>query len=650
MTHTGEIKAGQQEMLAVRYRRRYRLCQVLTILGVIFLFALGSFSLVDGAEVLGTILIVNALVGLLNIYLLKRTGNVERAASILSGILFLLSMSLIITGGKNNTGLLWVYPIVAISLFINRFWPAVFWFVIFSVASILLLFTPASLLMMTSYSLVEAIRFILTMLALNAICLAALRSEEQAYQTIMQLHDDDIRKMAYYDTLTGLPNRWSFKTNLERLLSRAEKDKQRIGLLYIDLDNFKQVNDQYGHEAGDRLLLEFSERLWEEIRPTDQLLKPQTESLARLAGDEFVVLLPNIKAPLDASVVATRILNIFDGGFEVDDVTHMIYASIGIAVYPDDACDPSTLLHHADAAMYDAKHNGRNCFKFFTQNIADTLRQRQRIEKGLRQALNDAHFSLVYMPIFDCKDNSIVAIEVLLRCQSPELEGNSPELEGNSPKLEGISSELEGIGPDQFIPVAEATGLIKEIDLWVIENAFQALVTLQKEHDFKGQICINISGVELHNEVFPTQVKHLLEQYSIAPECVELEVTETAFVADDVSGLETLKALDELGVSLALDDFGTGYTAFSQLIHYPADCLKIDRSFVNDLFSEREARNKMVMIIQNLAKLYDLRVIAEGVETEAQMTYLRENGCDWAQGYYLSRPLPWDNLLKLLSA
>ena len=192
--------------------------------------------------------------------------------------------------------------------------------------------------------------------------------------------------------------------------------------------------------------------------------------------------------------------------------------------------------------------------------------------------------------------------------------------------------------------------LSKIIDLWVIENAFQALVVLQKEHDFKGQICINISGVELHNEVFPTQVKQLLEQYCIAPECVELEVTETAFVADDVSGLETLKALDELGVSLALDDFGTGYTAFSQLIHYPADCLKIDRSFVNDLFSEREARNKMVMIIQNLAKLYDLRVIAEGVETEAQMTYLRENGCDWAQGYYLSRPLPWDNLLKLLSA
>lgn len=632
MTHTREITAGQtagqQEMLAVRYRRRYKLCHILTILGVLFLFIFGTLSVFNGANVLGTILIVNALIGLINLYLLKRTGNVDRAATILSVILFFLSISLLITGGKNNTGILWVYPIVAINLFINRFWPAVFVFSIFSVASILMLLTPLSTLLMTSYSLVEAIRFILTILALNVICLAALRSEEQAYQTIMQLHDDDIRQMAYYDMLTGLPNRWSFKTNLERLLTRAGKDKQRVGLLYIDLDNFKQVNDQYGHEAGDQLLLKFSERLWEAIRPTDQLFNPQTENVARLAGDEFVLLLPNIKEPLDASTVATRILSIFDGGFKVDDMTHMVYASIGIAVYPDDATEPSDLLHHADAAMYDAKHSGRNCFRFFTQKIADSLRQRQLIEKGLRLALSEGHFSLVYMPIFDCKDNTIVAVEVLLRCKSPE---------------------LDGVGPDDFIPVAETTGLIKNIDLWVIDNALQALVILQKEHHFKGKICINISGVELHNEPFPAQVKNLLEHHKVAPENVEFEVTETAFVADDVSALETLKALDALGVSLALDDFGTGYTAFSQLIHYPADCLKIDRSFVNDLFSEREARNKMVMIIKNLAKLYELRVIAEGVETEAQLTYLKEHGCDWAQGYYLSRPLHWDDLLTLLS-
>lgn len=190
--------------------------------------------------------------------------------------------------------------------------------------------------------------------------------------------------------------------------------------------------------------------------------------------------------------------------------------------------------------------------------------------------------------------------------------------------------------------------LIKDIDLWVIDNALKALVALQKEHSFTGKACINISGVELHNEQFPAHVQQLIAAHNIDPEYIELEVTETAFVAGDPACLATLNALNELGVSIALDDFGTGYTAFNQLIHYPADCLKIDRSFVNDLFSEREARNKMVMIIQNLAQLYDLRVIAEGVETQEQLTYLKDLGCDWAQGYHLSRPLPWQDFLILL--
>lgn len=214
MSSTPENIIGQQEMLAVRQRRRYTLCHVLTFLGVLFLAAFGGLSLVSGSHVLGTILLINALVGLINLYLLKRSGNVERAAKILSGILFILSMSLLITGGENNTEMLWIYPIVAINLFINRFWPAVFVFSIFSIASALLLFTPLSALLMTSYSLTESVRFMLTMLTLNSICLAALRSEEQAYETIMQLHADDIRQMAYYDKLTGLPNRWSFKTKL----------------------------------------------------------------------------------------------------------------------------------------------------------------------------------------------------------------------------------------------------------------------------------------------------------------------------------------------------------------------------------------------------------------------------------------------------
>lgn len=615
-------------MMQVRHRRRFVLCQVLTVIGVIFLFALGGLSLYNDAFLLGSILVSNGLIGLVNLYLLKRSGDVERAALILSGILFVLCMSLLITGGKDNTGMLWIYPIAAINLFINRFWPAVVVFCIFSVTSTLLLFTPLSSLLMTSYTLVEAIRFILTTLALNLICLAALRSEEQSYETIIKLHDDDIRQMAFYDTLTGLPNRWNFKTNLQRVIDRASKDKQRVGLLYIDLDNFKQVNDQYGHEMGDKLLLKFSEQLWSEIRPSDQVLKPQEESIARLAGDEFVVLLPDIKNSINAGKVASRILDIFDGGFEVEGITHLTYASIGIAVFPDDAKEPSELLHFADTAMYDAKQNGRNCFRFFTQEIAETIKQRQKIENGLRTSLENDQFALAFMPIFNCDNDDIVAIEALLRCKAPE---------------------LEGVGPDQFIPVAESTGLIKAIDLWVLEHALERLVVLQQQHNFTGKMCINISGVELHNENFPPLVKRLLETHKVNPCCVELEVTETALVAGDKACLETLNSLNELGVSLALDDFGTGYTAFSQLIHYPAHCLKIDRSFISDLFSGNDPRSKMVLIIQNLAELYGLRVIAEGVETEEQLNYLKRHGCDWAQGYFLSRPLAWDDLLKRLA-
>ncbi|WP_017445525.1 putative bifunctional diguanylate cyclase/phosphodiesterase [Gayadomonas joobiniege] len=628
MTQTRDLIAGEQAVLAVPRRRRYRLCQILTIIGVVFLCSFGSLSLANGASFLGTILLTSALIGLINLYLLKRSRNVDRAAKTLTCILFVLSMSLLVTGGKDNTGILWIYPIVAINLFINRFWPAVILFIIFSVISTLLLFTPLSNLLLTTYTFTEAVRFILTILALNVICLAALYAEEKASETVLQLYNEDVRQRAYFDSLTGLPNRWSFIMNLGRMISRAEVDKQRIGLLYIDLDNFKQINDQYGHETGDRVLLKFSERLTDSIRPSDQLFKVPKESLARLAGDEFVVLLPNIQDPLDASSVATRILKMFEGGFGVDNIEHMVYASIGIAVYPDDAKSPADLLRQADAAMYSAKQEGRNCFRFFTQEIAERLSQRQHIETGLRLALREKEFVLVYMPIFDCKNNKIVAIEVLLRCPS---------------------HDLVGIGPDQFIPVAEATGMIKDIDLWVIENAFSALIVLQNEQQFTGKFCINISGLELKNEQFPTHVKNLLERYKISPQCIEFEVTETAFVAGDLTCLKVLNALDKLGVSIALDDFGTGYTAFNQLIHYPADCLKIDRSFVNDLFSEREARNKMVMIIQSLANLYQLRVIAEGVETEAQLNYLKEHGCDWVQGYFLSPPLNWDDLIKRLN-
>ncbi len=615
-------------MLKVRSERHILLCKVLSFIGTTFLLIFGIISINDQAFFLGSVLLFCMCAGYINLYLLYRNTSIELSVNILNGILLILSFTLLFTGGSQNTGVLWIYPIIAINLFINRFWSAVFLSLIFFIISNILLFTPLSDFLLVNYSLHQSIRFELTLLALCLICLAAIHSEEKAYNTIILMHDEDMRKLAYYDSLTGLPNRQNFKINITRILQRAEKEQQRVGLLYIDLDNFKQVNDNYGHEVGDQLLCLFSTLLKEATRPTDLVAKREPEDLARLAGDEFVVILNDLDSTISAGTVAERILRVFDGGLNVAGIHHSVFASIGIAVFPEDAKTPDELQHHADLAMYQAKKNGRNRFEFYTKEITDELKERYRIEECLKIALEENLFSLVYMPLFDCQTSEIVGIEALLRCQN---------------------LEVDGIGPDKFIPIAETTNLIKEIDLWVVENSMATLAKLLADKDFKGKLCINISGIEIQNELFPDNVKELLEKYCIPPSLVEFEITETAFVLDDEKGIAILKKLKTLGVSLALDDFGTGYTAFSQLMHYPADCLKIDRSFIDGLFSEQEAMKKMVSIIKNLAELYELRVVGEGVETEEQLKYLQNIGCDWAQGYFLSKPIKLDELEKLLA-
>lgn len=615
-------------MLDVQYATRLRLCKIQALIGCFFLLVFSGVSYTNQSFLLAGILFSCALSGTVIIYLLYRTTDIDTAVLLLNINLFILPLALLITGGHNNTGMLWIYPLLAISLFVNRFWTAVMLYGFFIVISSLLLFTPLSGFLLTSYSLSEVLRFEVTLFVLCIICLAVLHSKERADEMIIQLHDEDLRKLAYYDALTGLPNRRNFRTNLTRLLRRANKERKCVGLLYIDLDNFKQVNDNYGHEVGDNLLCCFSEKLKEAVRPTDIVINDKLDELARLGGDEFVVILNDIATPECAATVAERVLGIFENGFETIENTHSVFASIGIAVFPEDAETPDELLHHADLAMYEAKRNGRNRFEFYTKNITEILWEQRRIEDGLKIALELNLFSLVYMPLFCCRSLEIVGIEVLIRC----------------PNL-----AIDGIGPDQFIPIAEKLGLIKEIDLWVIENSLSDFSDLQLAHDFAGKLCINISGVELKNDQFPKKVGELLEKYQISPSLIELEITETAFVPGDSQSLATLDQLKMLGVTLALDDFGTGYTAFGQLNNYPVDCLKIDGSFVGDLFSEHAGRKKMVKVINNLGKLYELRVVAEGVETKSQLEYLQDIGCDWMQGYFLSYPLKKAELIEFLS-
>ncbi|SFG80540.1 diguanylate cyclase (GGDEF) domain-containing protein [Neptunomonas qingdaonensis] len=614
-------------MLEVQCATRLRLCKIQALMGFFFLLLFSGISYTNQSYLLASILFACSLSGTVIIYLLYRTTHIESAVHLLNINLFVLPLALLVTGGHEHTGMLWIYPLLAMNLFVNRFKTAVTLYGCFIIISSLLLFTPLSALLMVSYSFIESVRFEVTLFVLCIICLAVLHSKDRADEMIIQLHDEDLRKLAYYDALTGLPNRRNFRNNLTRLLKRADKEQKRVGLLYIDLDNFKQVNDNYGHEVGDDLLCRFSERLKEAVRPTDIVLNDKFDELARLGGDEFVVILNDINTPECAASVAERVLGIFKNGFETIESTHSVFASIGIAVFPEDAETPDELLHHADLAMYEAKQNGRNRYDFYTKSITQALRERRRIEEGLKVALELNLFSLLYMPLFKCSTLEIVGIEVLLRC----------------PNL-----AVDAIGPDQFIPVAEKMGVIKEIDLWVIENSLSCFSDLQLIQGFDGRLCINISGVELHNEAFPGMVGALLEKYQVSPSSVELEITEAAFVQGDAQSVARLDQLKALGITLALDDFGTGHTAFAQLNNYPVDCLKIDASFVDDLFSEHAGRKKMVKIINNLGNLYDLRVVAEGVKTKRQLEYLQDIGCDWVQGYFLSCPLKHADLVDFI--
>ena len=624
---------SSHEILKVREDRRVRLCQALTYIGSFFLLIFGVLCALKQFYILTIILLGSAVVGCSNAFLLYRKNNITTATNVLTAILLTLIFSLVITGGIDGTGMLWVYPIFAILLFINKFRRAVILSILVILLISILLLTPFSGVLEFQYYSTQAIRFVMSLIALNAICLTTLYSEDLAYKLIMRMHTDDIHRLAFYDSLTGLPNRWTLKNNLQRLLKRRQEDDV-LAVLYIDLDNFKHVNDNFGHEVGDRLLAKFAEQLYSIIRPGDILSKEhhldaEADDVARLAGDEFVLILTNLNNPLEATNVANRILDMFKGGFKLDDNTYSVYASIGIAICPDDSVNSEELLRYADAAMYKAKSRHNNAFEYFTTDIAEYLDTNQKIENGLKSAIELEQLSLVYLPMYSCENKEIVGIEALVRCNNPLLNGR---------------------GPDEFIPVAESTGLIREIDQWVLNNSIEDFNNIRESTGFEGKLSINISAIELFDEDFPKQLESILKKSALPEQTIELEITETSLVSDAKQIENVLEGLISVGVSLSLDDFGTGYTSFNQLILYPASSLKIDRSFVKEISSDSPSKSKLVEVFRNLADIYGLRVVAEGVETEQQFEYLKSIGCDWVQGYYLSRPVNKQELIKMLTS
>lgn len=424
-----------------------------------------------------------------------------------------------------------------------------------------------------------------------------------------------IYRLAHYDPLTDLPNRVLLQDRLGHALERCKRKDSRLALLFIDLDRFKNINDSLGHAVGDRLLQVVAQRLANAVREQD--------TLARLGGDEFLVLLEELDDLQGAAVVARKVLAVFDDTIRLGGREVYIGASIGISIYPNDGDTAETLIKNADNAMYRAKEAGRNTFQYYTPELTRLSLERLEMETGLRQAMARGELELHYQAQA-ALGGPLEGAEALLRWHHPE-QGMVP--------------------PDRFIPLAEETGLIEPIGRWVLETACAEAVGWPAPL----RVAVNLSGYQvLHGEIVET-VRRVLAETGLAPERLELEITEGFVLSHAEQGIATLRELRGLGISLAVDDFGTGYSSLSYLKRLPIHRLKIDRSFVRDLPDDPDdvaIATTIILMARNLG----LEVIAEGVESEDQLAFLRERGCEQYQGFYLSRPIPAAEFRALMRA
>ncbi len=423
---------------------------------------------------------------------------------------------------------------------------------------------------------------------------------------------------AVTDSLTRLPNRLWFQHQLRRDLTRARNSGRRLALLFIDIDRFKDVNDTLGHHVGDVLLELTATRLREFIR------RPAT--VARLGGDEFTVILPELKDSAHAGQVASQILASLNEPFHVGNEQIYVSGSIGITFFPDDGRSAADLLRHADQAMYTAKGQGRNRFSFFTQQIQQAEELRVRLAGDMRSALVSGQFSLCYQPVVELDTGRTVKVEALLRWRHPKL---------------GM------VSPEQFIPVAEETGLINEIGDWVISEAASRARSWCEMTDADFQVSVNLSPVQFLDAGQTLSSGQGLQRLLSSGDQLMVEITEGVLLDNRLEVSETLAELRRAGVKVAVDDFGTGYSSLSYLRTFAIDYLKIDRSFTGDIDTDGTTRELVAAIIR-MAHALGLKVIAEGIETESQGQYLLEQGCDYGQGYHYARPVPGDEITRLL--
>ncbi len=430
----------------------------------------------------------------------------------------------------------------------------------------------------------------------------------------------EMSRLAQHDSLTGLPNRVLFNDRLKQAISLAMRQDKQLAVMFVDLDQFKKINDSLGHAVGDKLLQSVAGRLVDCVRRTD--------TVSRLGGNEFVVLLSQVEHEEDVAVSARKILRTLAAPHPVDNKNLDISVSIGVSTYPSDGPDAENLMDKADTAMYEAKKQGRNNYQFFRRDMQVRLLDRQSLEADLRYALGRNEFLLHYQPKFNLQTGQITGVEALVRWVHPR---------------RGL------VAPAQFIPIAEECGLILPIGRWVLLEACRQVRAWSDSGLGIVPVAVNVSAAEFGDKDFVSGVRAVLIATGVEPRNLELELTESVLMQDAESTVRTLGALKAMGVTLAIDDFGTGYSSFTYLRRFPVDALKLDQSFVQEI-TEDPGDATIVSAMINIGMSLNQRVIAEGVETSAQLKFLQSHGCAEGQGHYLSHPVAAEQAAKLLEA
>ncbi len=451
--------------------------------------------------------------------------------------------------------------------------------------------------------------------------LVRLRNLDVATLPAANADEQRLHTLANYDGVTGLPNRTLFRDRLGLAIERARRSNVSMALMFLDLDRFKVVNDSLGHEVGDRLLAHVAQQLVVCLRKVDSVMRGgavDSMTVSRLGGDEFTVIAECVGGPADAALVAQRILDALAVPFVVGEEEIVVSASIGISMFPNDDVDLDTLIRHADMAMYRSKSLGRNTFTFFSNDLNVAVSQRLSLEGGLRRAIERDEFALHYQPKADLRTGVVTGVEALIRWRCPS-RGMVP--------------------PDQFIAVLEDTGLILPVGAWVIRTACAELAAWDAMGLPRLRMAVNMSARQFRHKHLAALVEDTLREFDIEPARLEIELTETLVMEDNEVNRAMLENFARIGVGLAIDDFGTGHSSLSYLKRFRIDTLKIDRSFVSGL-PEKGDDIAIASAVVALGHSLQMRVVAEGVETQAQADFLRDMGCHEMQGYLLSRPLP----------